>query len=150
AQVKMPPLLRSLQRREATAFSTYLLGQMTNSMVLGADGKPLGQTVEVDKSRVDATGARIVRGLFYLESKRSLSSQEELRVASKAGVAAEAPAVQQFARMYSASADRRSREVGEAFSYATAFFPTFSIWFLLLYGYFSWLATIKSVQAMNR
>jgi hypothetical protein len=149
AQLKMPAVLRSFQRPESRTFSRYLLSQMSNSVILGADGKPMGQTVEVDRNRVNATGNRMVRGLHYIEKKISLGQPEEFRVASKAGVAATDPAIQQFARMYAGSVERRTRDIGDVFSYAVCFYPTFSIWFLLLYGYFSWLASTKSGDAIK-
>lgn len=142
-QLKMPAILRSLRRPAAKHFSDYLLGQMSYSIVLGADGNPMGQVVEVDKSRVDATGARLVRGLYYVEKKSSLGSPEQFRIASKAGVEAADPAIQQFARMYAGCADRCTREIDDVFSYAACFWSSFSIWFLLLYGYFGWLSITK-------
>ncbi len=142
-QLKMPAILRSLQRPAAKPFSSYLLRQMSHSSILGADGNPMGQRVEVDQSRVDATGARLVRGLYYVETKSNLGSPEQFRIASKAGVVASDPAIQQFARMYAGCADHRTREIGDVFSYATCFWSSFSVWFLLLYGYFGWLAIIK-------
>jgi hypothetical protein len=147
AQLKMPAVLRSFQRPEAKPFSQYLLSQMSNSIILAANGKPMAQQVEVDKKRVDATGERLVRGLYYIEKKIHLGSPKEFRVASRAGVSPTDPAIQQFARMYAGCPDRRTKEIGEAFSYAVCFWPTISIWFLLLYGYFSWLASTKSGDA---
>ena len=91
----------------------------------------------------------MVRGLHYIKKKISLGQPEEFRVASKAGVAATDPAIQQFARMYAGSVERRTRDIGDVFSYAVCFYPTFSIWFLLLYGYFSWLASTKSGDAIK-
>jgi hypothetical protein len=147
AQLKMPAVLRSFQRPESRAFSQYLVGQMSESMILGADGEPMGQSVEVDRNRVNATGKRLVRGLYYIEQKTNLGSPAEFRVASKAGITSKDPAIQQFARMYAGSTDRRSKEIGDVFSYAVCFYPEFSIWFLLLYEYFSWLATTQSDDA---
>src|SRR5262249_40562362 len=54
AQLKLPAVLRSLQRPQAKHFSDYLLKQMSLSIVLGADGNPLGQVVEVEQNRVNA------------------------------------------------------------------------------------------------
>jgi hypothetical protein len=147
AQLKLPAVLRSLQRPKAKPFSEYLLNQMSSSIVLGADGNPMGQLVEVEKNRIDATGARLVRGLYYVEKGEILGQPKEFRIASRAGVTEKDPAIQQFARMYASSTDHRTGEVGEAFSYAACFHPTFSIWFLFLYSYFSWLATIRPHDA---
>jgi hypothetical protein len=147
AQLKMPAVLRSLQRPQAKPFSEYLLKQMSYSIVLGADGNPMGHVVEVEKNRIDATGARLIRGLHYVERRERLGQPKEFRIASRAGITAEDPSIQQFAKMYAGSADRRTKEIGEAFSYAACFHPTFSVWFLLLYGFFGWLAIVRPRDA---
>ena len=74
AQLKMPAVLRSLRRPEAKPFSEYLLNQMSSSIVLGADGHPMGHIVEVEKNRIDATGARLIRGLYRVEKGNNLGS----------------------------------------------------------------------------
>jgi hypothetical protein len=149
AQLKLPAVLRSFQRPQSGAFSRYLLAKMTRSMILGADGSPMGHEVEVERNRVNASGRRLVRGLYFAEKRTNLGAPEQFRVESKAGVTATDPAIQQFARMYARCADCRTKEIGEAFSYAVCFYPNLSIWFLLLYGYFSWLAIIKSGEALS-
>ncbi len=144
AQSKMPAILRAMQRPEAQGFVRYLLSQMTETRVLGADGRPMAQAVEADRNRIHATGERMVRGLFFIESGELLPRSTQVRIASKPGITASNAAIQQFARMYVSCPDRRSKTIGDAFSYAVAFYPQFSIWFLLLYNHFSWLATIAS------
>jgi hypothetical protein len=139
----MAAILRSFQRPQTKAFSLYLLRQMNDTRILGADGNPMGQELEVDRKRIDATGRRIVRGLYYIEKNVNLGSPQEFRVASRAGIEAKDRALQKFAELYAGSQDPRAREVGNVFSYAVGFYPTFSVWLLLLYGYFSWLASIK-------
>jgi len=140
AQSKMPAILRSLQKPEAKGFARYLLSQMTGTTVLGADGRPMAQAVEADRNRINATGERMVRGLFFIESGVLLPRSTQVRIASKPGITHSNVAIQQFARMYARCPDRRSKIIGDAFSYAVAFYPQFSIWFLLLYDHFSWLA----------
>lgn len=147
ARLKLQAVVRAMQRPEATRFSAHLLRQMEHTIVLGSDGNPMASQVLVDQRRVDATGARLVRGLYYVEQKTILGSPQSLRVASKAGVSERDPAIQQFARMYSGCPDRRERQVGDAFDYVVCFWPTASIWLLMLYGYFSWLATIQTTVA---
>ncbi len=84
-KVNMPAILRSLQKPEAQGFSKYLAGQSTPTTVLGIDGKstpttvlgidgrPLGQVMEVDQRRLNATGERIVRGLYFVETNLPVS-----------------------------------------------------------------------------
>src|SRR5262249_22430752 len=116
---------------------------MSLSIVLGADGNPLGQVVEVEQNRVNAAGARLIRGLYYVETGKRLGQPKNFRIASRAGVTEKDPAIQHFARTYASSTDRQTSESGDSFSYAVCLHPMFSIWFLLLYGYFGWLALIQ-------
>ena len=54
-------------------------------------------------------------------------------------------AVQQFAG-YKQFPDRRSKAIGDAFSYAAVFHPAGSIWLLVLYGEFAWIAMVQDSQ----
>src|SRR6266404_736942 len=87
-QSKMPAIIRSLQRPAASGFATYLFNQMTASTVLGPDGLPMGQSIEVDRGRVNATGKRMVQGFFSIETGNPLPASARIRVESKAGVVA--------------------------------------------------------------
>jgi hypothetical protein len=147
---KMPAILRSLQRPEAKGFVQYLVSQMKDSTVLGPDGKPLGQSVEVDRNRINATGERMVRALFYVELEEALPPSTRIRIAAKPGITPSNPAILQFARMYDRCPDRRNKTVGDAFSYVVCFYPDFSIWLLLLYEHFSWLATIGNERVTSQ
>jgi hypothetical protein len=112
-KVNMPAILRSLQRPEAQNFSKYLASRSTPTIVLGIDGKPLGKVVEVDQKRLNATGERIVRGLYFVETKLSVPPSARIRVASIPGVTAPEPQpmIQQFARLYSMCLDRRASDL---------------------------------------
>ena len=103
----------------------------------------MGQQIDCDRDRINATGRRLVRGLYYFEKSVCLGSPEDFRVAAKSGITATDPAIQQFVRMYARSADRREETLGDVFSYAVCFFPGISVWLLLLYGYFGWLASTR-------
>src|SRR5882724_4158522 len=113
-KVNMPAILRSLQRPEAQGFSKYLASQTTPTTVLGIDGKPLGQVVEVDQKRLNATGERIVRGLHFVETNLPVPPFAKIRVASIPGVTASEPKamIQQLALLYSMCTDRRAKAVG--------------------------------------
>jgi hypothetical protein len=142
AKSKMPAIMRSLQKPEALSFARYLLSQMSDTTVLAPNGRPMAQAVEVDRVRLNATGERMVRGLFFIESGEPLPPSTKVRIAAKPGITHSNDGIQHFARMYAACPDHRTKEIGNAFSYAVAFYPQFSVWFLLLYGHFAWLATI--------
>jgi hypothetical protein len=64
AQSNMPAILRSLQRPEAGGFARYISNQITDTMVLGADGRPMAQAVEADRGRIHATGGRAASALY--------------------------------------------------------------------------------------
>jgi len=142
AQSNLPAIIRSLQRPDARGFAEYIASQSTPSAILGPDGNPLGQTIDVDRKRVDASGAHLVRGLFFIEMKRPLPEHAILKVGSKAGLTAEYPDMLKIARAWQTTSDHRNRAVGSAFSYAAAVGDGVSFWLLLLYDYFFWAATI--------
>ncbi|MEK7992249.1 MAG: hypothetical protein AAB403_00440 [Planctomycetota bacterium] len=142
AQSQLPAIIRSLQRPNAKAFADYLTSQMAATRILAPDGVPMGQAIEVDRRRVHATGARIIRGLFYVEKGKPVPPGALLRVEATAGLNSSDPVVLQFARLYGQCSERRDREIGKAFSYAAGFGPGFSIWLMLLYDYFAWAGTV--------
>jgi hypothetical protein len=145
-QANMPAILRSLQRPEARKFSEYLAKQTVPSTVLGADGKPMGQIIEVDRNRLNATGERIVRGLYFAETKLVVPSSARVRVASISGVTASEPQpmIQQLALLYSKCTEHRAKVVGNVFNYAAAFHPDFSVWLMVLYDDFAWMVSITN------
>ena len=141
-QSKLPAIVRSLQRQNAKAFADYLTRRMTETKILAADGTPMGSTLEVDRERINATGERMVRGLFSIEMGKPLSPTAHVRIAANAGVNASDPVILQLARTYHQCSDRRDREIGRAFSYAAGFGVDLSVWILVLYDYFVWIATV--------
>jgi hypothetical protein len=72
AQSKLPAIVRSLERPSAKAFAEYLIRQTTDTTILAPDGKPMGEVVSVDRARVDATGARMIRALHFVEGGKPL------------------------------------------------------------------------------
>jgi hypothetical protein len=145
-KVNMPAILRSLQRPEAQGFSQYLASRATPTTVLGVDGNPLGQVVEVDQKRLSATGERIVRGLHFVETKLSVSPSARIRVATIPAATAPVsqPVIQSLAYAYSLCTDHRAGAVGDVFNYVAALHPDFSVWLLVLYEEFAWAVTITN------
>jgi len=142
AQYNLPAIIRSLQRPDARGFAEYIASQSSASAILGPDGNPMGQMIEADRKRVDNSGARIIRGLYFIEMKRPLPEHAILKVASKAGLTADHPHMLTIARAWQTVADHRNRAVGTAFSYSAAVGEGVSFWLLLLYDYFFWAGTI--------
>lgn len=100
------------------------------------------------RGRVNATGSRMVRALFFIETGRLLTPSAEVRIATTIGVDHTDPAILRFARVYKLCSIHRSRAVGTAFSYVAAFGPDFSIWLMVLYGCFVWMANVPSARGL--
>src|ERR1700722_5321515 len=73
AQSSLPAILRSLNRRNAKAFAEYLAARQTPTLVLDGKGAPMGRAFEVDRTRINATGERMVRALFFVETGIALA-----------------------------------------------------------------------------
>ena len=142
AQSNLPAVLRSLQKPNARAFAEYLAKQADNSAILGQDESPMGQVIELDRSRVNRVGERFVRALYFTETGTPLPVGALLRVGSTMGLRATDTDTQEIGRVLIKIPDRRDRSVGTAFSYVTGFGPGFSVWFMLLYDFFFWLGTV--------
>jgi hypothetical protein len=142
AQSKLPSIIRSLQKPDAKAFAAYLASQTTATTILAADGNPMGHIINADRKRVDATGAHLIRGLYFIEMRRPMPEQAALKVGSKAGLTAEHPDMLTIARSFSIIPDHRNRAIGSAFSYVAAIGEGVSFWLTLLYDYHFWGATV--------
>jgi hypothetical protein len=145
-QSKLPAVLRSLERPEAQAFADYVKRNMAETTILDASERPMGHTMEVDKKRVNATGRRIVRGLFFVETGKPLAPTQQIKIESNIDVRSSDPMILQFARLYQMCPDHRNRQIGSAFDYVGGLHEKFSIWMLMLYGNFIWLATMDYSQ----
>jgi hypothetical protein len=143
AQTRLDAVTRALARPDAAGFAAYLQRQSVPTQVLGVDGRPWGTMLDVDRRRVDNTGEHIARGLFYYDAKTPVSPTATVRVGGKPGLPKKDESVIHFAKMYATWPERRSGTVGDGFSYVAVLSGTgHSIWFLMLYEYFFWLAVI--------
>jgi hypothetical protein len=150
AQSNLPNVLRSLRRPDARGLTEYLISKTEKSTLLGPDGAPWSDVIEIDRKRINACGARMIRGLFFIEMRKPLSQAAVVRVAAKAGISAREPGIREFARFYSRAPVRRDRAIGNAFSYAAGFHEDISFWMMLLYDYFAWLGTVDGSLAGSR
>jgi hypothetical protein len=150
AKEKLPAVIRSLQRTDAKGFADYLARQSRFSTILGPDGAPMGQTIEVDRGRVNKTGARIMRGLYFTETGKPIPKNARVRLESTAGLTASHPDMQTIARVFQVFPDHRSGATGEAFSYAVAMGDRMSAWVMLLYDYFFWVGTVDEREISER
>lgn len=145
-QNNMPAILRSLQRPESQKFASYLMGQSQHSVVLGADGMPMGLYFEPESDRMNATGKHIVRGLYFVETGQPLPAILQVRVACKSGLTADHPDILKFAQIYHRLPDKRDRSIGDAFSYVVGFHANWSVWLMMLYNQFFWLAIVQGAK----
>lgn len=140
-------IIRSLERPQSKGFANYLNSQIAPTSILGPDGTPFGWTVHAESARVNSTGERMIRGLFYLESGRPLGPLARIQIGSKMGVERRDPAIEHFAAALRKIPDQRSKTLEDTFGYVAAFHPAGSIWLLLLYGTFSWMAKVDNVDS---
>ncbi|MGZ4897534.1 MAG: hypothetical protein ACXVJ0_13735, partial [Candidatus Angelobacter sp.] len=143
ARSKLPAVLRSLQRPTAQAFARYLSNQTTKSTILDHRGLPMSEVIDADSQRLNSTGIRMIRGLYFFETGDILPLNAKLRIAAKAGIHPHDEGAKTFAFAYSKCSDQRSKEIGSAFSYVVGFSPIASVWLILLYEYFVWMATVQ-------
>jgi hypothetical protein len=151
AQSNLSAIVRSLQRPNARGFSEYLSQQSHQMRIVAPSGTPI-TSIEIDKQRTNASGLHILRGLYFHETGKRLTalSHPDLRIASMSGLTAEDPEMLTIARAFRLFSDHRSGEMGTAFSYAVAFGDGVSVWLMLLYEYFFWVASIDERDAGQR
>jgi len=139
---KLPEVFRSLLKPEAAAFRERIVRKMNASRLVDPDGAPLGFPMEVDIKRIDAVGERLMRGLHYHEGKRSLLPGSHIFVFSKPGYHAIDSMVPDLASILAKCDDRRTRIIGNGFSYMTGSGEGTYVWMILLYGYFWWVVAV--------
>ncbi len=142
-KTNMPAIIRSLQRPEAKRFANYLAGQSALSWILDAQGRPMGRYFEPDRNRMNATGERMARGLYFVETGQPVPASKQIRVACKSGLTAEHPDMIRFARLFRSFSDKRHKSIGDAFEYLVGFHGELSVWLLLLYDQFAWLVIVQ-------
>jgi hypothetical protein len=138
---KMTTMARSFQYPNGRGFAKYLSRQISASPILGVNGVPVGKLTQ-NLQRINATGARIIRGLHYIEKGRPVPPDAQIMIESRDKVDGSDEILLLAVQAYDASTVRSTREVGKAFSYAVGFDNDRSVWVLMLYGYFFWFATV--------
>jgi hypothetical protein len=138
---KMSEMARSLQYPEARGLAKYLASHTEPSPILGVNGAHIGKLTQ-DLRRINATGERIIRGLYYVERRRPVAPDARILIESRNNIELSDEILLLAVQAYEASKDRSTREVGKAFSYAVGFDNDRSVWVLMVYGYFFWFATV--------
>jgi hypothetical protein len=148
AQSNLPAIIRSLERPDARGFTSYLARRSTAMKIVTPSGSPIWVT-ERDRKRINRTGMHIMRGLYFRETHRPLPSHAVVRLESTTGLTANHPDMIRIARVVRLLPDHRDGAVGTAFSYHVAFGGQHSVWGMLLYDYFFWVATLDEGEEAN-
>ncbi len=149
AQCNLPRIIRSLKRPSAKDFVNYLARQCVAARIVTPSGAEI-QAIRADTGRINRTGMHIMRGLYFRESHKSLSSRAVVRIGSKAGLTADHPDMLVIARLLQQLPDHRDGSAGTAFSYFVGFGDRHSAWIMLLYDYFFWVATVDEGEASDQ
>lgn len=144
AQSNLSAVLRSLQRPDARGFAEYLVKEANSSVILGQDGSSMGQVFKLDNVRVNKTGERFIRALYFVETGTPMPSGAMIRVGCNMGLRPTDADTITIARAMKALPDWRHESVGSAFSYMAAFGHGMSVWLMLLYDFFWWLGTVDA------
>jgi hypothetical protein len=100
---------------------------------------------------VAGSGMHILRGLYFHETgNRLCGDSADVRAASKASLTAKHPVMLTIARVFHLFPGQRNGAAGTAFSFAAAFGHSRSVWLMLLFDYFFWIASIDERNASER
>jgi hypothetical protein len=141
AQSNLRRVVRSLESPAARGFLKYLASQTTSARIVTPSGSPVMVT-EVDRTRANKTGMRLMRGLYFREAGKRVPRDAVVRMESRAGLTADHPDMLTIARMFSIFPDHRNGAKGTAFSYFAAFGGNMSFWLMLLYDFFFWFGYV--------
>ena len=144
AQSNLPAVLRSLQRPDARGFAEYLTRTAESSTVLGQDSLPLGQAFELDKTRVNQTGERLVRAFHFVEMGTPVPRNKTVRVACNMSLKPTRPR-----HTDDCTNDRKPSPTGGMAAWArhSVMSPLSrmpgAVWLMLLYDFFFWLGIVQ-------
>jgi len=143
AQSNLDAVWRSLRKPEARAFAQYLGSKVSLTTILNQFGNPMGQVMELDYERLERSGQRLVRGLYFSELGTPLPVEAKLKVGFTMGLRSQDESTLTIARVMLVLPDHRERSFGTAFTYMVAIGPTASVWFMALYDHFFWCGTVQ-------
>jgi hypothetical protein len=142
AQSNLPAVLRSLQKPNAKGFVNYLASQSTRSSILGQDGFPMGNMINLERSRINRSGQRFIKALYFAETGTPLPPNAVIKVGANTDLRAHDKDTQTIALVLTKFSDQRDREVGTAFSYVAGLGSGISAWFMVLYEFFFLVGTV--------
>lgn len=148
AQSRLPKIFRSMTRPQSKRFADYLRSQLKPSDLVDGTGQPLGLRAEVDVSRIDATGERFARGIYYALARVPVPQEWQVYVFSKPGHNAIDFLVTQFNAIMDKCGDHTQYNIGAGFSLVGGRSVDGCVFGFLLYEYFWWIVAFfdKSVK----
>jgi hypothetical protein len=149
AQSNLRSIAGSLAHPNARGFAQYLASHTTSARIVTPSGMPV-MKIELDRKRLNKTGLRIMRGLYFRETGKPVPSVAAVRLESTTDLTADHPDMLTIATMWNVLTDHRDGATGRAFSYAAAFGRGVSVWLMLLYDYFFWAGTIDERDPTER
>jgi hypothetical protein len=103
-----------------------------------------------DYRRLNATGEHLIHGLYFVERSRPIRKDAAIRIEHQTGLNAKHPGMLTIAGVFNVFPEHRDGSVGHAFSYAAAFAGERSVWLLMMYDYFFWVASIDERDISKR
>jgi hypothetical protein len=147
AQSRLPKIFRSLQYPEAKKFSEYLKRQLKPTDFVDANGNPLGIRAEVDVARIDATGERFGRGIYYHLTGTRVPEEWQVYVFSKPGYDSIDFIVPNFNAIMDKCGDHTQGSIGAGFSLVGGRSVDGCVFGFLLYEYFWWIVAFLDKNA---
>jgi len=144
AQFNLSAVRRALQRPEAKGFVEYLAKQYRPSVLVDPRGASIPR-FELDKSRINKSGERLIRALHFHETKKQLPLTAIVRVSARMDLTPDDPDALTLARVFKTTPDWRDGSIGTAFSYLAAMGSKgmgVSFWLMRLYDFFFWAGTV--------
>ena len=147
ARSRLPKIFRSLAYPQAKGFSDYLKRQLKATELVDGTGKPMGIRAEVDQSRIDATGERFARGLYFYLVREPLPRDSQVWVYSKPGYNSIDFIVPNFNTILEKCGDRTQGQIGSGFSFVAGRSVDGCVFGFLLFEYFWWIVAILDAGA---
>lgn len=139
AQSRLPKILRSFGRPQSQRFASYIRSQLRPTDLVDSKGQPLGIRAEVDRARIDATGERIARGLYFSLTNGPVPSEWKAWVYSKPGYDAIDFIAPNVDAILEKCGDTIKGQIGTGFSLVAGRSVDACVFAMLLYEYFWWI-----------
>jgi hypothetical protein len=141
-----------MQRQEAKGFAEMIRQSIRESDVYTPAGVYIGRapTFNANLKRIDATGTRILKGLYFLETGERTPEQADVAVYSMEGFQKRPDLVKQLWDKTRPIVDlSHGRKIGDTFSYTVHFAPCLSFWYLVFYAFYVMVGFVNESPSQN-